>query len=100
MGIECKFMPRADAALWTYCESARPAGKWREPPWTCQGGALGARWREQLEIARSLLRADKGGRMKGSPITIGILGGGQLARMSAYAAFRMGLQVAIIEKTP
>src|SRR5690349_12003103 len=38
--------------------------------------------------------------MKGNAITIGILGGGQLARMSAYAAFRMGLRVAILEKTP
>jgi 5-(carboxyamino)imidazole ribonucleotide synthase len=32
-------------------------------------------------------------------ITIGILGGGQLARMSAYAAFRFGMSVAIYERT-
>jgi 5-(carboxyamino)imidazole ribonucleotide synthase len=32
-----------------------------------------------------------------SPVTIGILGGGQLAKMSALAAYRLGLQVAIIE---
>ncbi|MCS6807679.1 MAG: 5-(carboxyamino)imidazole ribonucleotide synthase [Bacteroidota bacterium] len=31
------------------------------------------------------------------PITIGILGGGQLAKMSALAAYRLGLRVAIIE---
>ncbi len=31
--------------------------------------------------------------------TIGILGGGQLARMTAYAAFRLGLRVLIMEKT-
>ncbi len=30
---------------------------------------------------------------------IGILGGGQLARMSAYAAFRFGMSVAIYERT-
>ncbi len=30
-------------------------------------------------------------------LTIGILGGGQLAKMTAQAAYRMGLQVAIIE---
>lgn len=33
-------------------------------------------------------------------ITIGILGGGQLARMSAYAAFRLGMTVAVYERTP
>lgn len=33
-------------------------------------------------------------------ITIGILGGGQLARMSAYAAFRFGMTVAIYERIP
>jgi 5-(carboxyamino)imidazole ribonucleotide synthase len=33
-------------------------------------------------------------------ITIGILGGGQLARMSAYAAFRLGMTVAIYERAP
>ncbi len=32
------------------------------------------------------------------PKTIGILGGGQLARMSAFAAKRMGFSVAILEK--
>jgi len=32
------------------------------------------------------------------PKTIGILGGGQLARMSAFAAKRMGFNVAILEK--
>lgn len=32
-----------------------------------------------------------------SPMTIGILGGGQLAKMSALAAYRLGLKVAIIE---
>lgn len=31
-------------------------------------------------------------------ITIGILGGGQLARMSAYQAYKLGLNVAILEK--
>ena len=30
--------------------------------------------------------------------TIGILGGGQLARMSAFAAIRMGFNVAVLEK--
>jgi 5-(carboxyamino)imidazole ribonucleotide synthase len=30
--------------------------------------------------------------------TIGILGGGQLARMSAFAAIRMGFSAAILEK--
>ncbi|MGQ9806220.1 MAG: 5-(carboxyamino)imidazole ribonucleotide synthase [Chlorobiales bacterium] len=33
-------------------------------------------------------------------IIIGILGGGQLARMSAYAAFRLGMGVAIYERAP
>ncbi|MFN3345517.1 MAG: 5-(carboxyamino)imidazole ribonucleotide synthase [Chloroherpetonaceae bacterium] len=33
-------------------------------------------------------------------ITIGILGGGQLARMSAYAAFRFGMNVCIYERVP
>lgn len=32
--------------------------------------------------------------------TIGILGGGQLARMSAFAAYRMGFNVSILEKEP
>ena len=32
-------------------------------------------------------------------ITVGILGGGQLARMSAYAAFRFGCRVAVFERT-
>jgi len=36
--------------------------------------------------------------MAGNTITIGILGGGQLARMSAYAALRLGLRVAIVER--
>jgi 5-(carboxyamino)imidazole ribonucleotide synthase len=31
--------------------------------------------------------------------TIGILGGGQLARMTAYAAYRLGLRVHVMEKT-
>ncbi len=31
--------------------------------------------------------------------TLGILGGGQLARMTAYAAFRLGLRVHILERT-
>src|SRR5687768_9009394 len=31
--------------------------------------------------------------------TIGILGGGQLARMTAYAAYRLGLRVHVLEKT-
>ncbi|MBX7219919.1 MAG: 5-(carboxyamino)imidazole ribonucleotide synthase [Blastocatellia bacterium] len=31
---------------------------------------------------------------------IGILGGGQLARMTAYAAFRLGLQIGIVEREP
>lgn len=31
--------------------------------------------------------------------TLGILGGGQLARMTAYAAFRLGLHVHIMERT-
>ena len=31
------------------------------------------------------------------PLTLGILGGGQLAKMTAQAAYRMGLQVAVIE---
>ncbi|HMW01460.1 MAG TPA: 5-(carboxyamino)imidazole ribonucleotide synthase, partial [Acidobacteriota bacterium] len=29
---------------------------------------------------------------------IGILGGGQLARMTAYAAFRLGFQIGILER--
>lgn len=33
----------------------------------------------------------------GLPLTLGILGGGQLAKMTAQAAYRMGLRVAIIE---
>jgi 5-(carboxyamino)imidazole ribonucleotide synthase len=33
----------------------------------------------------------------GTPLTIGILGGGQLAKMIAQASYRLGLQVAIIE---
>jgi 5-(carboxyamino)imidazole ribonucleotide synthase len=33
----------------------------------------------------------------GAPLTLGILGGGQLAKMTAQAAYRLGLQVAIIE---
>ncbi|HRE12268.1 MAG TPA: 5-(carboxyamino)imidazole ribonucleotide synthase [Ignavibacteria bacterium] len=32
------------------------------------------------------------------PICIGILGGGQLARMSAFAAIRMGFDIAVLEK--
>ncbi|MDZ4745052.1 MAG: 5-(carboxyamino)imidazole ribonucleotide synthase [bacterium] len=32
-----------------------------------------------------------------APFTLGILGGGQLAKMTAQAAYRMGLRVAIIE---
>lgn len=32
--------------------------------------------------------------------TLGILGGGQLARMTAYAAFRLGMRVHIMERTP
>lgn len=32
--------------------------------------------------------------------TLGILGGGQLARMTAYAAFRLGLRVHVMEKFP
>ncbi|RMH69077.1 MAG: 5-(carboxyamino)imidazole ribonucleotide synthase [Gemmatimonadetes bacterium] len=38
--------------------------------------------------------------MKNRPDRIGILGGGQLARMSAYAAYRLGFEVAIMEKHP
>jgi 5-(carboxyamino)imidazole ribonucleotide synthase len=33
----------------------------------------------------------------GKPLTVGILGGGQLAKMLAQAAYRLGLNVAIIE---
>lgn len=33
----------------------------------------------------------------GKPLTLGILGGGQLAKMTAQAAYRLGLQVAVIE---
>lgn len=33
----------------------------------------------------------------GEPLTLGILGGGQLAKMMAQAAYRLGLRVAIIE---
>ena len=33
------------------------------------------------------------------PITIGILGGGQLARMSTYQAYKLGFNVSILEKT-
>ena len=35
-----------------------------------------------------------------NPLTIGILGGGQLARMSAYVAYRMGMHIAILERQP
>lgn len=35
-----------------------------------------------------------------SPKTIGIIGGGQLARMTAYAAYRMGLEIAILDPEP
>jgi 5-(carboxyamino)imidazole ribonucleotide synthase len=34
---------------------------------------------------------------EGEPVTIGILGGGQLAKMSAQAAYKLGLRVAVIE---
>ena len=34
------------------------------------------------------------------PKTIGIIGGGQLARMTAYAAYRMGLEIAILDPEP
>lgn len=37
--------------------------------------------------------------MPGTNLTVGILGGGQLARMSAYAAFRLGLRVAVFERS-
>ncbi len=33
------------------------------------------------------------------PTTIGILGGGQLARMSAYQAYKLGFNISILEKT-
>ena len=33
-------------------------------------------------------------------IRIGILGGGQLARMSAYQAYKLGFEIAILEKEP
>src|SRR4051812_40368723 len=36
--------------------------------------------------------------MNPSIATLGILGGGQLARMTAYAAFRLGMQVHIMER--
>ncbi|MGH7801650.1 MAG: 5-(carboxyamino)imidazole ribonucleotide synthase [Thermodesulfobacteriota bacterium] len=35
-----------------------------------------------------------------TPKTIGIIGGGQLARMTAYAAYRMGLEIAILDPEP
>jgi len=34
------------------------------------------------------------------PIVIGILGGGQLAKMLAFDAYRLGMQVAVIENAP
>jgi 5-(carboxyamino)imidazole ribonucleotide synthase len=34
------------------------------------------------------------------PTTIGILGGGQLARMTAIAAYKLGLQIAILDSEP
>ena len=34
------------------------------------------------------------------PKAIGIIGGGQLARMTAYAAYRMGLEIAILDPEP
>lgn len=37
--------------------------------------------------------------MKSAIPTLGILGGGQLARMTAYAAFRLGMRVHIMERT-
>src|SRR5262245_60413080 len=82
-------------------------GKWRECPRTWQGEAPGWGNTGAPEAVCSpgsggadLVHADRGknGSMTGKTITIGILGGGQLARMSAYAAFRMGLRVAILEK--
>lgn len=36
--------------------------------------------------------------MKSNILTLGILGGGQLARMTAYAAFRLGMRVHIMER--
>ncbi len=36
--------------------------------------------------------------MKNHSLCVGILGGGQLARMSAYAAYRLGVDIAIFEK--
>lgn len=36
--------------------------------------------------------------MSNSSLCVGILGGGQLARMSAHAAYRLGLDIAILEK--
>jgi 5-(carboxyamino)imidazole ribonucleotide synthase len=38
--------------------------------------------------------------MSADSLTLGILGGGQLARMSAFAAQRLGVRVAILEKSP
>ncbi|MFQ5788236.1 MAG: 5-(carboxyamino)imidazole ribonucleotide synthase [Thermodesulfobacteriota bacterium] len=35
--------------------------------------------------------------MQGKEITIGIIGGGQLARMTAIAAYRLGIQIAILD---
>jgi 5-(carboxyamino)imidazole ribonucleotide synthase len=37
--------------------------------------------------------------MSDTQVTVGILGGGQLARMSACAAYRLGLRVAVAERT-
>ena len=37
--------------------------------------------------------------MKPKERIIGILGGGQLARMSAYQAYKLGFEIAILEKS-
>ncbi len=34
------------------------------------------------------------------PVTVGILGGGQLARMTAIAAYKLGLQIAVLDPEP
>lgn len=39
-------------------------------------------------------------KVKGNPTTIGIIGGGQLARMTAIAAYRLGIEIAILDPDP
>jgi len=37
---------------------------------------------------------------KNQPLTLGILGGGQLAKMLAIEAYRLGINIAILDNAP